>query len=345
MTCLLCVDKLTKRYTAEGPAAVDGLTFEVNTNEIFVLVGPSGCGKTTALRVIGGFERADGGCVDLDGKCIEKPDLHLPPNQRRFGFVFQDHALFPHMTVLENVCFGLNRQPRRQRHKRAMNVLAMVDMADMADRAPHELSGGQQQRVALARSMAPAPKLILLDEPFSNVDAGMRQTMRQDVRRLLRRNRMSAVLVTHDQEEALSFADRIGVMNDGHIEQIGTPKEVYEQPRTAFVAQFLGRTNLMPGSADGCRAQCLLGDIQLNRQAHGKVTISIRPEHLRFEHLYPGQPDGQVIRREFKGHDLTYTVAFGDYTLTVQTDYACPFTVGQSVRVVATEPAIVVESR
>jgi len=212
----------------------------------------------------------------------------------------------------------------------------------MAGRSPHDLSGGQQQRVALARSIAPSPKLILLDEPFSNLDAGMRQTMRYDVRRLLRRHRMSALLVTHDQEEALSFADRIGVMHDGRIEQTGQPQEVYNHPQTAFVARFLGRTNLLPAQADGYQAHCPLGNVQLYQPARGAVTISIRPEHLRFEHLYPGQPAGQIIRKEFKGHDLTYTVNYGDHTLVVQTDYASSFQVGQSVRVTPIEPAVVV---
>ena len=354
MSCLLCVKELSKRFSPHGPAAVDQVTFEVEANEILVLVGPSGCGKTTTLRVIAGYERADGGCVDLDGQCIERPDLHVPPQRRKFGFVFQDYALFPHMSVVENVCYALHSWARRDRKPRAMQLLKMVGMDELADRRPQDLSGGQQQRVALARSIAPEPKLILLDEPFSNLDAGLRQTMRHDFKRLLRRNRMSAVLVTHDQEEALSFADRIGVMNEGRIEQTGEPADVYLRPRTPFVASFLGGTNLLPATAEDGRpgggergphrGECPLGSIRLDRAAAGQVTVAIRPEHLKFEHLYPGQPAGQIIRREFKGHDLTYTVAFGEYLLTVQTDYACSYAVGQSVRVVPVEAAVVLEA-
>ena len=343
MNPVLQVQDLTKRFEAAAPPVVDRIGFEVRPNEIFVLVGPSGCGKTTILRLIAGFERPDRGRVELEGTLLEQNGVHVPPDERNIGFVFQDYALFPHMSVLKNVCFGLNRQSRRQRRLRALAVLKMVDMLDMADREPHELSGGQQQRVALARSMAPAPKLILLDEPFSNLDAGMRQSMRHDVRRLLRRNRMSAVLVTHDQEEALSFADRIGVMRDGRIEQFGAPMKVYQQPRTAFVAQFLGRTNVLSATAMGEQAICPLGQVRLHRSAPGDVSVSIRPEHLQFQHLYPGRPAGQIIRREFKGHDLTYTVSFGEHVLLVQTGHDCPFKIGQSVRLVATEPAVVVE--
>ena len=323
---------------------VDRLTFDVSRREIFVLVGPSGCGKTTTLRLIAGFERPQAGHIILDDRTVEQSGQHVPPQHRKIGFVFQDYALFPHLTVMKNICFGLRNQPWAERQRRATEVLKMVGMLDLADRAPHELSGGQQQRVALARSIAPVPAVMLLDEPFSNLDAALRQAMRLDMRRVLRQNRMSAVMVTHDQEEALSFADRIGVMRNGRIEQIGTPHDVYECPHTAFVAQFLGRTNLLPAQATGLIAQCPLGKVQLANQAVGQVTISIRPEHLRFEHLYPGQPAGQIIRREFKGHDLTYTVAYPDRELLVQADYGCPFTVGQSIRVTCTAPAVAVKN-
>ncbi|MAE63852.1 MAG: iron ABC transporter ATP-binding protein [Phycisphaeraceae bacterium] len=343
MKPLLTVENLSKKFVADGPPIIDRASFEVDHNELFVLVGPSGCGKTTMLRLIAGFERVDAGMITLDGACIESSDRRERPERRGVGFVFQDYALFPHLSVMRNVCFGLRRGSRADRERRARDVLKMVDMIDMADRTPHALSGGQQQRVALARSIAPAPRLVLLDEPFSNVDAAMRQTMRQDVRRLLRRNRTAAILVTHDQEEALSFADRLGVMREGRIEQIGAPAAVYQAPRTAFVARFLGRTNLMPADASGKRASCALGQVRLCCRAQGPVTISIRPEHLKFEHLYPGERSGQIIRRQFKGHDLAYTVVFADQEIEVHADYACAFEVGQSVRVVATEPAVIVE--
>src|SRR5690606_28246254 len=276
---LLAVENLHKRFGA-GPPVVSGLDFEVEEGEIFALLGPSGCGRTTTLRILGGFEQLDEGCVRFEDKVLCAWGEHVPPERRGIGLVFQDYALFPHLSVLGNVLFGLKSWPRTQRRERAREVIKLVGLAGYEDRYPRELSGGQQQRVAIARSLAPQPRLVLLDEPFSNLDALLRQTTRQEIRSVLKAAGMTALLVTHDQEEALSFADRVAVMRGGRIEQVGTPEEVYYQPRTLFVAQFLGRTNLLLSQAAGRQAQTPLGKLAINREADGNVLLSLRPEHV-----------------------------------------------------------------
>ncbi|AEB12470.1 ABC transporter ATP-binding protein [Marinithermus hydrothermalis] len=340
---MLQVTNLTKRFGPGLPPVVEGLEFTVAPGEILALLGPSGCGKTTTLRLIAGFERADSGEVRLQGHLLTGPHTHVPPERRGIGFVFQDYALFPHLSVLGNVMFGLAHLPPRERKARALEVLDLVGVTLFKDRMPHELSGGQQQRVALARTLAPAPRLILLDEPFSNLDVALRSTTREEVRAILKASGTSAVLVTHDQEEALSFADRLAVMRSGRIEQIGTPEEVYHRPRTPFVAQFLGRTNLIPAQAEGRYAVSPLGRLELDRACRGQVLLSLRPEHLE---LVPanGEVSGEVIAREFKGHDLTYRVRLGDAVYLVQTDYTKRFELGARVRLVPREAAVVVGS-
>lgn len=346
MGVILTVAGLTKRFEPEAPAVVQNLEFAVDDGEIFALLGPSGCGKTTTLRLIAGFERADAGTVTLRDRLITGPDVHVAPEKRGIGLVFQDYALFPHLTVLENVMFGLSDLSRDERKTRAEEVLKMVGLNGFSDRVPHHLSGGQQQRVALARTLAPQPELILLDEPFSNLDALLRQGTRQEVRTLLKRQGMSAVLVTHDQEEALSFADRVGVMRQGQIEQIGTPEEVYYQPRTLFVAQFLGRTNLLLSQAAGREAETPLGRVSLNREASGTVLLSLRPEHLTLDTPDRGQgPTGTIIERAFKGHDITYRVECDGSEYLVHTHNRMPYQLGDTVGIRPLESAVVLESR
>lgn len=343
---LLTVRGLTKRFAAAAPPVVNGLEFAVEEGEIFALLGPSGCGKTTALRLAAGFEHADEGTVFVGRRQLVGPGVHVPAEQRGIGLVFQDYALFPHLSVLDNVAFGLRGLVRGERRRRALEVLKMVGLAGYEDRRPHELSGGQQQRVAIARTIAPKPALILLDEPFSNLDALLRQTTRQEIRSVLKQAGMTAVLVTHDQEEALSFADRVAVMRNGRIEQVGTPEEVYYEPRTLFVAQFLGRTNLMLSQASGLKADTPLGRVVLNREAIGHVLLSLRPEHLTLE-----EPEtvvdvtaGRVVAREFKGHDITFRVDVAGSEYLVHTHNRIPFQPGDSVVIRATEPAVVLES-
>lgn len=345
MNPLLEVNRLEKAFET-GVPVVNMASFNVNEHEIFALLGPSGCGKTTTLRMIAGFETVDAGEVKIDGKLLSAPGTTVSPQQRGIGFVFQDYALFPHMSALDNVAFGLTSLPRFKRKVFAEEVLCRTGMGDYKDRSPSELSGGQQQRVALARAIAPEPKLVLLDEPFSNLDAMLRDNMRKEVRAILKKAGMSAILVTHDQEEALSFADRLAVMNEGRIEQIGTPEEVYYQPKTKFVAQFLGRTNLLEANAEGLdQINTKIGVIKLNCKAKGKVTCSIRPEHLTIEKPDTSSHDetGLIVGREFKGHDITYYVQFKGERYIVHTDNRVLFEPNDQVILKALEPAVVLQ--
>ena len=341
---LLQAKGLWKRFTRRDAPVLRDVSFDVGEGEIFALVGPSGCGKTTALRITAGFEPPDAGTVTLRGQTITGGRFHTPAENRGIGFVFQDYALFPHLTVLENVLFGLHQRPHGEALHRAEEVLAMVGLAGVHDRLPSQLSGGQQQRVALARSLAPAPQLILLDEPFSNLDAALRLATRHEVRHLLKEARTSAILVTHDQEEAMTMADRIAVMRNGRIEQTGPPEEIYHHPRTPFVAQFLGATNLFNAAAEGKRAQCMLGHLCLNRQAEGRVLVSLRPEQIVMESPCCAEgPAGEITAREFKGHDQTYRVHVGGSEVIIQTHGSCPWRVGDRVALKPLEPAVILE--
>ncbi|UBV43965.1 ABC transporter ATP-binding protein [Deinococcus taeanensis] len=281
------------------------MNLSVLPGELLTLLGPSGCGKTTTLRLIAGLERPDSGAVHLAGKNVTVP--FTPPERRGVGLVFQDYALFPHLSVLGNVLFGLRHLPRAARLPRARETLALVGLTVFETRRPDQLSGGQQQRVALARALAPRPGVLLLDEPFSNLDAQLRHATRQEVRAILRASGTTAILVTHDQEEALAFSDRIVLMCARQAEQIGTPHGVYTQPRTAFVANFLGRSNLLSGTAEHLTARTALGPVALSEPRSGPVLVSVRPEHLRFTDD-PGAPEVTILAREFKGHDVTDTV-------------------------------------
>ena len=345
MSCLLQVHGLTKEFEA-GNKVVDNVSFSVDSNEIFAVLGPSGCGKTTTLRIMAGFERIDSGSVELRSRVIECQHTNVSAEKRGIGFVFQEYALFPHLNVHDNIGFGLGKFSKSDKEARIQEMLVLTGLADFANRKPHELSGGQQQRVALARALAPMPEIIFLDEPFSNLDAVMRQTTRNEIRTILKKAGISAVLVTHDQEEALSFADRIAVMNEGRIEQIGTPEEVYYTPRTEFVALFLGRTNLLRAQANGLEAYTDLGELMINRPARGNIKLSIRPEHLTLERANERNCNGlcgTILSREFKGHDITYRVKLRNGECLVHTDNRMPFTSGDSVVVTPLEPAVVLE--
>ena len=296
---LLSTSGLRKGFTGTGEPAVRDVSLQVAAGEILALIGPSGCGKSTTLRMIAGLEAPDSGRVFLSGRDITA----LATEKRDIGMVFQDYALFPHMSVAQNILFGA-RDSGPQVLER---LLDMVGLSGLAHRYPDELSGGQQQRVALARSFAARPRVILLDEPFSNLDPTLRAATRREIRRMLKSSGLGVIVVTHDQEEALSFADRVAVMHEGAIQQAGTAQEVYDHPVNAFVAGFLGRTNLIEGIADGTTCATPLGRVRLDRSATGLVTLSVRPESLT---LRPSDaPDaGRVSAVEFKGHDLTYWV-------------------------------------
>jgi iron(III) transport system ATP-binding protein len=344
MNKILQVEALTKRFGPDMPPVVDRVSFDVGDGEIFALLGPSGCGKTTTLRCIAGVERPTAGTIRMRDRVLEGDGTHVPAEKRGIGLVFQNYALFPHLTVLENVIFGLREGTEDARTARAREALDMVGLDGFEDRRPQHLSGGQQQRVALARTLAPEPDLILLDEPFSNLDALLREETRQEVRQLLKDKGISAVLVTHDQEEALSFADRLAVMRSGQLDQVGTPEDVYYQPRTLFVAQFLGRTNLLLSQAAGSEADTPLGRVRLNRDADGTVLVSLRPEHVTIAAPETADgPIGTIVDRAFKGHDITYRVSCEGNEYLVHTDNRELYEAGDTVALQPLEPAVVLE--
>ena len=342
-TQLLTVNALTKGFVVNQPPIVKNISFSVHTGEIFALLGPSGCGKTTTLRLIAGFEKADTGRISMTERTLADSDTHVPPESRGIGFVFQDYALFPHKNVLENVAFGLRKVSKKTRQARAFEVLDMVGMTHLQSRLPHHLSGGEQQRVALARAIIARPKLLLLDEPFSSLDPGLRQSTREEVRALLKAEGISAVLVTHAQEEALSFAERLGVMKEGTLEQIGTPEAVYRHPKTAYVADFLGQTNFIRADIKDGIAETPFGRVKVEGAESGNTLLSIRPECLIMmaSDAQSGTKSGRVVGQAFKGHDFTYQVEMDGQQYFVQTDYRCPFQIGNTV-VLKAESAVAV---
>ncbi len=306
MTAIACTD-LTRRFGAL--CAVDAVSLQVGRGEFIALLGPSGCGKTTLLRLLAGFEAPDHGQIVIDGTVVARPGASVPPERRRIGMVFQEHALFPHLDVADNVAYGVPRGVGRAAWVR--ELLALVGLPECARRMPHQLSGGQQQRVALARALAVRPAAILLDEPFSNLDAGLRAEMRTEVCDILRRAAATACFVTHDQEEALSIADTVAVMRHGRIEQVGTPHEVYTRPASREIARFIGEANLLRGRADGPVAHCALGALPLLVPMHGAVDLMIRPEMIDVHHDDAGVMIEQI---SFFGHDQLIRLRLADAT-------------------------------
>jgi iron(III) transport system ATP-binding protein len=252
---ILRLDRISKQFSTNAIPAVANISFTLEQGDLLGLLGPSGCGKTTLLRMIAGFEQPSSGTVELAGRQVAGAGCWIPPEQRNTGMVFQDYALFPHLTIAENLAFGLQRKndclTRKQIGQRVSEVLNLVGLSGLEKRYPHELSGGQQQRVALARALAPQPALILLDEPLSNLDVQVRQRLRHEVRHILKAAGTSAIFVTHDQEEALAISDKIGVMCQGKLEQLGTPEEIYTQPASRFVAEFVTQANFLPAQRQG----------------------------------------------------------------------------------------------
>jgi spermidine/putrescine transport system ATP-binding protein len=277
----------------QGDAAVralDDVSVEIREGEFFTLLGPSGCGKTTLLRLIAGFEMPTDGVILLDGQDI----TYLPPNKRPVNTVFQSYALFPHLTVAQNISFGLEMlgKPAAEVKSRTAEMLALVKLDTMADRKTSQLSGGQQQRVALARALAPQPKVLLLDEPLSALDLKLRQAMQIELKRLQMETGITFVFVTHDQEEALTMSDRIGVMSQGKLQQVGTAKEIYTRPKNRFVASFIGETNFLEARAEGGKVRLASGDVvEFETPVTGDMTLTIRPEQLR---LVPAGEAGAI---------------------------------------------------
>ncbi len=305
-----------------GPVtALDGLDLTIQPGELIVLLGPSGCGKTTTLRLLAGLEDADAGSITVGGKEI----THVPASKRDMGMVFQAYSLFPHMTVRENVAFGLRlrRVSKTERDRRAIEMLDLVGLSQQADRYAHQISGGQQQRVALARALAIEPQVLLLDEPLSALDAKVRAQLRDEIRRIQLEVGITTLFVTHDQEEALAIADRVGVMKEGRIEQLGPPTEIYSRPGTSFVAEFVGLTNRLAGTVSGSTVTVRGRDLPLVDLSTppGPATALVRPEAVTLASSSDGESGpltGTVIAVTFLGATSRITVDLGDTTIMAQ---------------------------
>ena len=303
---------LSKSFGAV-PAVAD-VSLALEPGEILAMVGPSGSGKTSFLRLVAGFEVPDAGEITLERRAVAGPGAWVPPESRRLGMVFQEYALFPHMTVVQNVAYGLSGRPSHTRARRARQMLELVHLAHVAERFPHQLSGGEQQRVALARSLAPQPVALLLDEPFSNLDPQLRVQLRAELRGILRSSGVTSIYVTHDQEEALYMGDRVAVMNAGRIEQVGTPEDIFHHPHSRFVARFLGLGDFIPARAseDG-----LATDIGLlhtpTRLAPGtEVEVMVRPDDVGIRPSSAGP--GLVVSRVFRGMHYLYRLSLASGT-------------------------------
>jgi len=311
------------RQSYGGQAVVRGLSFELEHGAIGCLLGPSGCGKTTVLRCIAGFEPVTSGEIRIDGEVVSRPGLSLPPERRRIGMVFQDYALFPHLTVARNVAFGLRGLDRREQATRVAQSIELVGLQGHEDKYPHELSGGQQQRVALARALAPGPQLLLLDEPFSSLDVDLRERLGQEVREIIKRAGITAILVTHDQHEAFAIADEIGIMHEGRIRQWDSAYNLYHRPANRFVADFIGQGALLPGAVmSSTQVSIELGMLNGNVPdscvessgdsgcaACGKgcqVTVLLRPDDV--VHDDSSDLRAEVLAKAFRGADILYTL-------------------------------------
>lgn len=311
---------------------LDGSCLTVRPGKTVALLGPSGCGKTTLLRTIAGLESPDSGAVMVAGRTVSDATTFIPPEKRNIGLVFQDWALFPHMTVAKNVAYGLTSTERST--GRVEETLAMVDLEGLADRMPGKLSGGQQQRVALARALAPRPDVLLLDEPFSNLDHDLRVRVRGDVRRLLQDLGISAIFVTHDQEEAFVLGDEVAVMRHGVIEQQATPSVLYDAPASAWVAAFVGEANLIDASIEGNRADTVIGAVPVADSEMPQGTVLLRPEYL----MLGNGDEGEIKNVEFYGHDTAYRIVVGETPFLVRAMAAPRFALGDTVSITYSGP-------
>ena len=323
----LDVSQLKVQYAGRTRPAVDGVSFGLRTGDIGVLIGPSGCGKTTLLRAVAGLESVAGGSIKLSGQIVSSAAFNLAPESRRIGMVFQDYALFPHLDVRHNVGFGIHHLPKAERRDRVAEVLALVGLSGSEKRYPHELSGGQQQRVALARAMAPKPQLLLLDEPFSNLDVDLRERLAHEVRAILKAAGATALFVTHDQLEAFAIGDTIGVMHEGKLHQWADAYSLYHRPATRFVADFIGHGVFAPASItqDGGRinVQTSLGNLSETAEspwpqtlgtvaavANGQCDVLLRADDIVHDDNAPVK--AEIIRKAFRGSEFLYTLRLKD---------------------------------
>ncbi|MFP3976522.1 spermidine/putrescine ABC transporter ATP-binding protein PotA [Marinobacter sp. KMM 10035] len=343
---LLSLSGISKQF--DGKTVLDELSLTIDDGEFITLLGPSGCGKTTLLRMMAGFEHPDEGTVTLSGVDITQ----TPPEHRPLNTVFQNYALFPHMSVFDNVAYGLKmeKRPKAEITERVEEALAMVQLEDFVRRKPHQLSGGQQQRVAIARAVVKRPKMLLLDEPLSALDYKLRRTMQVELKRLQRELGITFVFVTHDQEEALSMSDRIVVLKDGHIQQLGTPREVYERPANVFTARFVGQTNFFPGRVTKIEGERISVDVfgltrDLNKPSfrvamNQSLHVLLRPEDIRV--LAPDDTDGvagKIVERNYKGSTLDSVIELEDGSHVMASEFfdeddpTFDYSIGERVRV------------
>ncbi len=304
---MLELRNITCGYEPNTPTVRD-LSLRLQPGNVLCLLGPSGCGKTTTLRAIAGFEQLSAGDIRLQGEVLASASVHLPPEQRRIGMVFQEYALFPHMNVKDNVAFGLYHWQAADRQARVQVMLDLVGLQGLELRFPHELSGGQQQRVAIARALAPKPLMLLLDEPFSNLDPDMTIKMRKELSRVLRQTQTTAILVTHDHEEAFAMADQVAVMHDGVLVQCDTPETIYQQPSSSFVAEFIGQANTIPGIIQNEHVETEIGPItnQSDFESGSRVLVMIRPDDIQFTPSETGP--GRIESRQFQGSQTLYAI-------------------------------------
>jgi ABC-type Fe3+/spermidine/putrescine transport system ATPase subunit len=314
----IAINGLTKSFTG-GAAAVDDLVLDIRDNQFVTLLGPSGCGKTTTLRMIAGYIVPDAGTIHVNGRLVSAPGQVVPPDQRGMGMVFQNYAVWPHKTVYENVVFGLKvrKTPAAAAKKKVADTLSLVNLTGLEQRYPNELSGGQQQRVALARALVNRPRVLLLDEPLGALDLKLRKQMQLELKAIQHDIGITFVHVTHDQEEAMTMADQIAIMRAGKIEQLGTPTELYEQPRTAFVAGFLGISNLLSGTITGPESVRLDEgtEVRVPREVlngrNGKVAVGVRPEKIRIGHGEENRLSGRLLETAYVGVATQYVLETG----------------------------------
>jgi iron(III) transport system ATP-binding protein len=352
MPTILSLENITRQFPRTASAAVNAISLQLQQGDLLALLGPSGCGKTTLLRLIAGFEQPQTGAIEIAGKKVAGEGQWVAPERRDVGMVFQDYALFPHLTVANNIAFGLKHRRRSRRflpkqiRERIQEAIALVGLTGLENRYPHQLSGGQQQRVALARALAPEPALILLDEPLSNLDVQVRLRLRQEIRDILKKTGTSAVFVTHDQEEALSIADWVAVMCRGQLEQLNTPEEVYQKPASSFVAEFVTQANFLPAHWNGAAWETEIGCFTLPLSTLGQaqdtaptsrlpISLMIRQEDL---HLQPDPTGTLVIQdRQFLGREHRYSLRCPSGKMLYARSLAHPLPIGATVSISVAE--------
>lgn len=330
---ILTIQNLAKQYELKEDYAVQGVNLGVEAGEILALVGESGSGKTTLLRLISGLERPDAGAIYINDQLMASASYALPPEKRQIGMVFQDYALFPHLTVHENIIYGLNNLNRKAKQERAREVVRLVNLKGLEHKYPYELSGGEQQRTALARALAPSPSIVLLDEPFSNLDDIMKDQVREDIRTILKQSKTTAVFVTHDTEDALSTADRIAVLREGIVKQVDQPETIYTYPNSEYVANFFGKVNVVPGEAvqsGFCTEAGFIG-MKHHKAIGEKVKLLIRPEDINLCQTAHEEYRAQVLNVSYYGSHIQVLACVKTLELLIRSENNVSVTLGQPV--------------